>query len=195
MRSHDQGEGGGLAFFDWKSACAASACLLLTGGASADDAVIEVEPVETNPAGELIDASDPAAVAALLAGHGFEAILSKQETGAVQIKSSAAGESFWLYFQACDEDFTGCEVITLSTGFDFETPQTEDIFADWNRQKISKAYLDEEGDPYVEFSINMLHGVSRENFIDTLNWFAMEMAAFMDQIGWSEEDSASAQPI
>ncbi|MEQ9316865.1 MAG: YbjN domain-containing protein, partial [Henriciella sp.] len=76
-----------------------------------------------------------------------------------------------------------------------DKPQTEAIFGDWNRQKISKAYLDEDGDPYVEFSINMLHGVSRENFTDTLNWFAMEMAAFMDQVGWSEDDKAPAQPI
>lgn len=153
------------------------------------------QTVRAAPDSTLIDASDPSAIAALLASHGFEAVLSKQDTGAVQIKSSAAGESFWLYFQACEADFTDCEVITLSTGFDFETPQTEAIFGDWNREKISKAYLDEDGDPFVEFSINMLHGVARENFADTLNWFAMEMAAFMDQIGWSDEDDTPAQPI
>lgn len=180
-----------MAFIHWKAAGAASAYLVAACAAIAEDTAIPVQTAES----ELLDAADPAEIAALLASEGFEAVLSKQDTGAVQIKSSAAGESFWLYFEACEADYTGCEVITLSTGFDFDTPQTEAVFGDWNRQKISKAYLDEEGDPYVEFSINMLHGVSRENFVDTLNWFAMEMAAFMDQIGWNEEDDAPAQPI
>ncbi|MEQ9315125.1 MAG: hypothetical protein RLN72_04685, partial [Henriciella sp.] len=111
-----------MAFIDWKAAGAASACFVASCVATAEDTAIPVHPVQTNPTIELIDASDPAAIAGLLASEGFEAILSKQDNGAVQIKSSAAGESFWLYFQACEADFTGCEVITFSTGFDFDTP-------------------------------------------------------------------------
>ncbi|WP_158085604.1 YbjN domain-containing protein [Henriciella aquimarina] len=143
----------------------------------------------------LIDASDPAAIVDLLEEAGFDARLTTQPTGAVQIESSIAETNFWLYFQACTPEFTGCEVITFSSGFDFDSPQVRDILGDWNATHYTKAYLDDSGDPFVEFSVNMVHGVSRENFINTLNWFTTEVKAFMDQIGWNNDTGGTAQPI
>lgn len=179
----------------WKSVLGA-ACMLLAsqGTASGEDADLSgIQRVEAGS--ELVDATDPEAVAALLASEGYQAVLSQQPEGTWQIQSAAAGTSFWLYFQACAPDHTGCEVISLVSGFDFDQPQVPGILGDWNRRKLSKAYLDDDGDPFVEFSVNMVHGISRDNFIDTLNWFAMEIVSFMDQIGWHQEDAESAQPI
>lgn len=170
---------------------AALAATMVPVAASAEDA----ELPSADRGSTLIDATDPEAIAALLASEGYQAVLSQQPEGTWQIESSAAGAGFWLYFQACDPDHTGCEVISFVSGFDFDQPQVPGILGDWNRQKLSKAYVDDEGDPIVEFSVNMVHGVSRDNFIDTLNWFAMEMVGFMDQIGWHQEDAESAKPI
>lgn len=143
----------------------------------------------------LVDATDPESIAALLREEGYKATLKHQESGAVEIQSSAHEASFWLYFQACTPEFTECEVITFSSGFDFETAQLPDIIGDWNVSRFSKAYLDKDGDPFVEFSINMKEGVSRENFLDTLSWFTTEMEAFIERIGWNNDIAGQTQPI
>lgn len=143
----------------------------------------------------LIDASRPKVVAELIRATGLPAELNVQDSGAVEIRSQANGANFWLYFQACDPDFTSCEVITFAAGFDFASPQVPDLLGNWNATRYSKAYLDKDGDPFVEFSVNMVHGVSARNFLNTLDWFTLEMKAFMDQISWDDSDVAAAQPI
>lgn len=143
----------------------------------------------------LVDARDPAAIVELMQAGGYPAELNVQESGAVEIRSQANGANFWLYFQACDPDFTNCEIITFAAGFDFSSPQVPELLGDWNVTRYSKAYLDKDGDPFVEFSVNMVHGVSTRNFLNTLNWFTLEMKAFMSQIGWNDTDVAAAQPI
>lgn len=150
---------------------------------------------EGQPASQLIDATDPGAIAGLLRAEGFKAEIVTQPSGAIEIKSETAEAKFWLYFQACTPEYTGCEVVTFSSGFDFETAQLPDIIGDWNADRFSKAYLDEDGDPFVEFSVNLKAGVSRENFADTLHWFTTEMTAFIEQIGWDRTLAGQAQPI
>ena len=146
-------------------------------------------------ASSLIDASDPAAIAGLMRRSGFAAEVQSQPNGAVQIQSSLGSTGFWLYFQACEPDFTDCEIITLSSGFDFETPQVRDLLGNWNETHYSKAYLDPAGDPFIEFYINMLHGVSEENFINTLSWFTTELTSFLYRIGWNSGQDGKATPI
>ena len=167
--------------------------MLVPAGAASGQ--LNAMPPVAAPDEQLVDATDPEAIAQLMRSAGYTAELRTQPTGAKEIESEAAGVNFWLYFQACNPDFTGCEVITFSAGFDFDTPQRPDILGDWNRTRYSKAYLDEDGDPFVEFSVNMVHGVSPENLLNTLNWFTLEMTAFMQQIGWHAEDAQQAQPI
>ncbi|MEM5516742.1 YbjN domain-containing protein [Henriciella sp. AS95] len=161
--------------------------------ANAEDAAELAAPKSQSV--DLIDATDPMAIATILAEEGFNPILSKQESGAVQIQSTTGEVDFWLHFQACAPDFTACEVITFMSGFDFDTPQDPAIFGDWNREKLSKAYLDGDGDPLVEFSVNLVHGVTRDNFLDTLHWFALEVRTFMEQIDWHKQEPDSAKPI
>jgi len=144
---------------------------------------------------QVVDATDPELIARILRSEGFKAELKTLASGAVEIESEHDGASFWLYFQACTADFSECEVISFSSGFDFETAQLPDIIGDWNQERYSKAYLDEDGDPFVEFSVNMKDGVTRENFVDTLHWFTTEMSAFIEQIGWNRDMTDQAQPI
>ena len=167
---------------------------LITAPASAQFAM-SPQPAEAGEDNRLVTAANPAAVAALLRDKGYKAELETQPSGAVVIQTQSRDAGFGLYFQACTDTFTECEVITFSAGFDFETAQLPDILGRWNATRFSKAYLNEEGDPFVEFSINMKHGVTAENFIDSLVWFTTEIAAFIDQIGWTGDMEDHTQPI
>lgn len=172
-------------------ALAAFALSLCLSPASAQQPSTEEAEAPAN----LLDASDPESIADLMRTEGFKAELVTRQNGAVEIASESGGAQFWLYFQACEADFTGCEVITFSSGFDFETAQLPDVIGDWNMARYSKAYLDADGDPFVEFNVNMKHGVSPENFVDTLHWFTTEMDSFMDHIGWDSTLAEPGQPI
>ncbi|MEQ8558990.1 MAG: YbjN domain-containing protein [Henriciella sp.] len=154
-----------------------------------------VDQEDGAPDRKLVDARDPEAIARILREQGYEAAIEKQENGAVEIQSKSGHANFWLYFHACTPHFTECEIITFSSGFDFETAQLPDIIGNWNATRFSKAYLDADGDPFVEFSVNMKDGVTRENFVDTLDWFTMEMSAFIERIGWNAGLAEQAQPI
>ncbi len=142
---------------------------------------------------DLIDATMPEAVADLLREEGFRAKLSKEEDGTTAIESAANGKSFWITFQACDEHKADCEIIILSAGFDFLDPQPESVIGNWSRDKFTKAYLDDEGDPHLEFTINSKHGITKDNLRDTLVWFTDEMPRFMKHIGWYDR-AQNSQP-
>ena len=175
-----------------KTATAALACFILPFSVQAELHTVQNDTVETP---EVFDASDPQVIVSLFREEGYRAILTASDLGFYEIESAANGYAFWLYFQACDDEGANCEIVTFSCGFDFVAPQSEAVLGTWNRDRYTKAYVDEEGDPYVEFSVNMTHGVTRENFADTLTWYTSEALDFVDQIGWEEDDTATAQPI
>ncbi|MEL7232221.1 MAG: YbjN domain-containing protein, partial [Pseudomonadota bacterium] len=74
-------------------------------------------------------------------------------------------------------------------GFDFADAQDESVAAEWNYNRFTKAYLDKEGDPFIQLPVNILHGITPANFEDTLVWFTNEMGAFMDHIGWYDQET------
>lgn len=139
---------------------------------------------------ELVDASDPERIAAILQDEGFKAELTKGENDALIIRSGASGVDFQIAFMACGGETNVCEVLSFSAGFDFEYGKKPSDLSNWNQTKWTKAYLDAENDPFLEHNVNMLHGVSEANFRDTLNWYARELGRFVDFIGWNDPKSA-----
>jgi len=129
--------------------------------------------------------------AELMQEEGFRAKIEVDEYGEIEIHSASGGSKFSIYFTACDESVKNCEIILFSAGFDFEEPQDIDTTNEWNQSRHTKAFLDDEGDPYLQHSVNVLYGVSEANFIDTLSWFTSQLAAFEDHIGWNDEDESS----
>ena len=191
-----QGQSAGAMIATTRQLLASALAVLLAACAAGHGASLVSAPDETSPAAAgLIDASDPKTIVRLLRQRGYAADLNVDQSGAVEIRTSHDSPNFWLFFEACAPDFTQCEVITLAAGFDFDAPQVPGLLGNWNEERFSKAYLDSEGDPFVEFTINMLHGVSPENFIDTLDWFGREITEFIDQIGWHVEDVEPARPV
>jgi len=135
---------------------------------------------------KLVDASDPKRIATLLQDEGYKAKIDVDEDGKITINSAANGADFQIYFQACSNGATECEILAFSAGFDLNQAVNRSLISDWNRTRWSKSYRDDEGDPFLEFNVNAVHGVSEENFRDTLNWYTRELGEFVDLIGWNE---------
>ena len=130
----------------------------------------------------LIDASNPETIRTLVESEGFDAELIDDGSQPLISVQSEYGP-FWLYFEYCDDDGTACEVITFATGIDLEDPNiSQHLLNDWNKDKFGAASLDEEGDPHLSLSVNMLNGVSQLNFTDTLHWWALLMKDFAEVV-------------
>lgn len=178
---------------------AAFLALSLPFAAAQDNAPIETldtaPAIEAQSAMDMLDIGMPDKVVSLVQDAGFRAQLKALDDGHKFIESSANGMKFQIHFYGCTADNTDCELLVMTAGFDFASPQSQDIVADWNYNRFTKAYLDEEGDPFITLPVNILHGITGENFKDTLIWYTSEMGSFMDHIGWYDEvDDTSTPP-
>jgi hypothetical protein len=53
----------------------------------------------------------------------------------------------------------------------------------WNRTKrFGKAFLDKDGDPALEMTVNLDYGVSRENLDDSFNWWSKAVKSFLKDV-------------
>ncbi|MEZ0348745.1 MAG: YbjN domain-containing protein [Thermus sp.] len=91
----------------------------------------------------------------------------------------------WLYLDFCQEE--RCGVLSLSAGFSLEETPSLDLVNAWNRERrFSRAYVDEEGDLWVESDLDLTGGVSLGAVTAFLRLFAQEILPdFMDHIGFS----------
>ena len=127
-----------------------------------------------------VDATDPARIVAIIQDLGYRARLETDNIGDPLIVSSVTGTEFSMQFYGCDEDsHDGCTLILFSAGWDFEDGVDASAIAEWNRDTVvSRAYLDDENDPWLEWAVNLFGGVTRTNFEDTFDWWEVVVGQF-----------------
>ena len=106
-------------------------------------------PVQRAAPGK-VSVADPASLVAALQKAGYKAKLSYEE-GKPEIESSAAGATFYLYFQNC-ESKDGCEDVMIQSDYDVaKDAVTLATINSFNRDnRWARAYLDDEDDPVLE---------------------------------------------
>lgn len=136
-------------------------------------------------AGEgLVDASDPERIAGIMRAEGFQAKLERDDDGDPVIRSRASRKRFSVSFYGCDKG-RACKTIQFWSGFDLERGVTLARVNQWNTEKrFTKVYRDDEDDPYLEMDASLVGGVSRENFVDTLDWWIVGLDEFIEFINW-----------
>jgi len=104
-------------------------------------------------------------------------------TGQGEYRLEMAGlKKVWLYLDYCQEEV--CGVLSLSAGFSLDEPPSWEVVNAWNREhRFSRAYLDEEGDVWLESDLDLTGGVSLGAVVAFLELFAEEiLPRFMEQI-------------
>jgi hypothetical protein len=121
-------------------------------------------------------------VAAWLRKAGYKADLSSDEQGDPLIASAAEGQAFKVYFYDCQAG--RCKAVQFSADFDLKTPLTLEKINEWNRKnRYLKAYLDDDGDPYVQYDVNVNAGRTVSGLDDDFGvWTGMldDFATFID---------------
>lgn len=98
---------------------------------------------------ETVDATDPAKLVAVIQDLGYRASLGSDGIGDPMIASSAGGVEFGIYFYGCTKA-ESCKSVLFKVSYDREEGTTLDVVEAWNERTLfGRAYLDEEGDPWV----------------------------------------------
>lgn len=131
---------------------------------------------------ETVDATDPEKLVAVIQDLGYRASLGSDGIGDPMIGSSVGGVEFGIYFYGCTKG-ERCKSLLFTVGYDPEAGTTLDVVEAWNERTLfGRAYLDEEGDPWLEMPVNMFGGVSRENFEDAYDWWEVIVDDFEKHI-------------
>lgn len=132
-------------------------------------------------ADELIDATKPEAILNIAKGFG-SAKLSKDSEGDPLITGRIRGTRYGIYFYGCDSEGADCDDIQFNAAWSNVKVSLEAI-NQWNAQKrYGKAFIDSEGDPVIQMTVNLDYGVSESNLDDTFNWWTKALDGFIEEV-------------
>lgn len=99
------------------------------------------------------------------------------------VKSSAEGVSFEVHPYDCKSD--RCASMQMIVGFDVDGKITTDQANAWNRSKrYIDCYIDDEGDPWFTYDVNLSPGGTREALDDDFAVWLNFLPDMKEHIGW-----------
>ncbi|MEX8503663.1 MAG: YbjN domain-containing protein [Leptothrix ochracea] len=129
---------------------------------------------------ELITAADPEKILEVAKGFG-SATLETDAQGDPKIVGRVEGTKYGLYFYGC-KGGKQCTDIQFNAAWS-EVKVSLDQLNGWNStRRYGKAFLDRDGDPVLQMSVNLDHGVSRKNLEDTFDWWAKIVPEFRHKV-------------
>lgn len=132
----------------------------------------------------LIDATNVNAIFEIAKKYGT-AEMQTTKAGDPQIVGRLSDTRYVLFFEGC-KDNRNCKNVQFYAGWNLraENKVPQDRINEWNRTKRwGKAYIDKDGDPVIEFDVNLFNGVTQSNFDDTFDWWKLIMTEYKKYIG------------
>ncbi len=130
---------------------------------------------------ELIDAKNPQAILEIAKGFG-SAKLGTDAEGDPLITGRIQGTKYGIYFYGCNSKGEDCDDIQFNAAWSGVKASLKDV-NQWNAEKrYGKAYIDSEGDPVIQMTVNLDYGVSTGNFDDTFNWWSKALQGFIEEV-------------
>lgn len=116
----------------------------------------------------------------------YRAELDVDNVGDPKITSNSNGVSYAVFFYECDDQTPKqCGSLGLSISFDLETPFDIARINEWNLTKrFASAALDDEGDPKLEMSVNVVGGVTAKGLREWFDWWETGLGEFLQHIDW-----------
>ena len=99
------------------------------------------------------------------------------------LKSAADGVTFEVHMYDCKKD--RCASIQMIAGFDLDQKLSMEKVNDWNSGKrFVDCFIDEEGDPWFTYDINLSPGGTREALDDNFGVWLMFLPDMKEMAGW-----------
>ena len=107
--------------------------------------------------------------------------LERYDDGQQYIVGTINGLNYGLDVYNCDPQ---CADMSFSASFTLDGVTMERM-NEWNRtQRFGTAYLDEEGDAWILWTVNTRFGIPAETFRDDIVWWSSIMDNFANHIGF-----------
>lgn len=103
-----------------------------------------------------------AQMAAAMEAAGLPATLTKDKAGDPLIRSKYFGWGFVVVFEDCGEKHEECGRIAFSFGMDLPNGTTPGKINSWNEKYVTQAFLDDENDPFIEWTVLLDGGITDE---------------------------------
>lgn len=133
---------------------------------------------------QILDATDPAKLVSAIQELGYPATLDRDGSDDPMIRSSTDGTDFTIYFYGCDAG-AACKWLLFRVGYDLSEGTTLAAMNEWNANMLfGRAYLDDEDDPWLEMTVTLDGGVTRQNFADIVDWWDVALEQFEIHIGF-----------
>lgn len=129
-------------------------------------------------------AGDPDGLVKLLQVAGYKPELARDDYGDPQIELEISGYNATLFFYGCDETaHTGCTSLQLRAGFDRKTSWTDkDALALAKKYRFASVWLDDDGDPWVQWDIVTGSGIPAKVFMDSVELFGDTVTDVADAV-------------
>ncbi|MBB6018182.1 YbjN domain-containing protein [Deinococcus radiopugnans] len=132
--------------------------------------------------GPVLDAR-PATLVQVLTAAGYQPSLRLGDAKTdPSIAVKVNGEALYLYLSGCKAG--DCQRVTVSTRYDRSKMKANlvDLISTWNANWYTQAYLDKDGDPYLDASYFLTGGYTQTNFLNWLRDYLSEMDEFDTQV-------------
>ena len=140
--------------------------------------------VSTAHAQDLVNATAPEPIAALMQDAGLQAQIDKDNSGDPTIISSVSGANFNVLFYGCTAG-ADCTSLQFYACFKVATPPSLEVINKWNIEiRYGKAYLDAESNPCLEQDVDMTYGIAPDTFKNALQNWAQVLGKYTTTIGY-----------
>ncbi len=132
-----------------------------------------------------VTATDENTILQAMQDFGLVATMGTDNSGDPKISSRVSSTKFKVYFYGCTDN-TQCTSIQFGAGYDLKSGISALKVNEWNTKKrFAKAYIDDEGDPFLEMDINTdFDGIGIKNFEDSMDLWRSLVEDFEDFIDW-----------
>lgn len=133
-----------------------------------------------------VSAANPNGVVAAMQDMGYRASLDTDGVGDPMIESAAEGVNYRIYFFGCSDN-ANCDSLMFSAGFDLTNGMGVTAINDWNSDAvITRGYLDDEDDPYLEMYVLTGDGagIPGDVFEQAVDEWNGSLSRFQDAIDW-----------
>lgn len=130
-----------------------------------------------------ITSLDGPELARILQDAGYRATVGVDAVGDPMVTSTASGSDFSVFMYDCDAG--RCGSIQFKAGFDLDPGTTTDAMNAWNEgMRYTNAYMDDEGDPWLELDLDLAEGSTDTQVVGYLQLWDTLMGQFQDHIGF-----------
>ena len=126
----------------------------------------------------IVDATDPATIMEFARGYG-SALMERDDAGDPMIVGRIDGTRYAILFYGC-HNASNCTSIQLLASWTNQTDVTIADVNEWNLSRnFGRAYLDDQGDPVLDYVINLDGGVTSRNLDDSFDWWRVILGDFV----------------